>query len=113
MSFARTETQVLLGDMLGKLLDAENDFEARRHRLAQKTADRMALWPVLAEQGILGAPFPEEAGGFGGTIRDLAVVMLEVGRKLVVEPVLSSAICGRILAGARADISGLMEGREV
>ena len=104
MSFARTETQVMLGDMLGKLLDTQNEWEARRHRLAGEAPDRMKLWSVLAEQGILGAAFPEAEGGFGGTMRDLAVVMEEVGRRLVVEPVLATAICGRILqAGGKSD----------
>jgi alkylation response protein AidB-like acyl-CoA dehydrogenase len=97
MSFAITETQTMLGDMLGRLLDAESDFEARRHRLSGDSPERLALWRLLAEQGILGAAFPEACGGFGGTKRDLAVVMAEVGRKLVVEPVLMAAVCGRIL----------------
>lgn len=113
MTFARTETQQMFGDMLGRLLDAENDFEERRRRLAAETPDRLALWPALAEQGILGATLPEEAGGFGGSMRDLAVVMEEVGRKLVVEPVLASALCGSILHSAGEDLSRLISGETV
>src|SRR3546814_13105770 len=60
----------------------------------------MALWPKFSEQGILGAGFAEEAGGFGGSIRDIAVVMEQAGRKLVVEPILSTTVCGRILQRA-------------
>ncbi|WP_084355829.1 acyl-CoA dehydrogenase family protein [Novosphingobium lentum] len=109
MLFARTETQAMLGDMLARLLDAENAFEARRLRLAGPAPDRLALWPLLAEQGILGAAFSEDAGGFGGTMRDLAVVMAQVGRSLAVEPVLATALCGlaapdeipAIIAGTR------------
>ena len=112
MTFAVTETQTILGDMLSRLLDAENNFEDRRHRLSSNNPDRLALWPVLAEQGILGAAFSEEAGGYGGTMRDIAVVMTEVGRKLVVEPVLSAAVCGKALEAAGLDIAGLIEGHE-
>src|SRR3546814_2539774 len=75
MTFAITDTQQMLAEMLERLLDAENEFEARRQRLAAATPARMALWPKFSEQGILGAGFAEEAGGFGGSIRDIAVVM--------------------------------------
>jgi alkylation response protein AidB-like acyl-CoA dehydrogenase len=100
MSFAQTETQIMLADMLSRLLAAENEFEARRHRLSGDTLARLALWPILAEQGVLGAAFTEEMGGFGGTMRDLAVMMELAGRSLVVEPLLANAICGRALAAA-------------
>lgn len=113
MTFARTETQQMFGDMLGKLLNVENDFEERRRRLAAETPDRLALWPALAEQGILGATLPEAAGGFGGSMRDLAVVMEEVGRKLVVEPVLATALCGALLHAAGEDVSSLIAGKTI
>ncbi|WP_176599186.1 MULTISPECIES: acyl-CoA dehydrogenase family protein [Sphingobium] len=110
MTFARTDTQQMFGDMLSRLLDAENDFEERRRRLSGAEPDRLALWPALAEQGIIGATLPEDAGGFGGTMRDLAVVMEDVGRKLVVEPVLASALSGAILHAAGDDPAGLIAG---
>lgn len=100
MSFAETEAQTMLADMAGRLLATENEFEARRHRLAASPPERLALWPYLSEHGILGAAFTEEAGGFGGTMRDLAVLMEVIGARLVVEPVLANAICGRVLAAA-------------
>src|SRR3546814_13541950 len=90
----------MLAEMLERLLDAENEFEARRQRLAAATPARMALWPKFSEQGILCAGFAEEAGGFGGSIRDIAVVMEQACRKLVVEPILSTTVCGRILQRA-------------
>ncbi len=97
MPFAQTDTQTMLADMLGKLFETESGFEARRQRLAGDTPDRLALWPALAGQGVLGAAFPENAGGFGGSMRDLAVVMAAAGRALAVEPVLAAALCGRLL----------------
>jgi alkylation response protein AidB-like acyl-CoA dehydrogenase len=97
------------------LLAEENEFEVRRRRLAGDAADRLALWPVLAEQGILGAAFAEEAGGFGGTMRDLAVIMEVAGQRLVVEPVLAAAVCGRMLlaAGELERLAALIAGEQV
>ncbi|GLR65469.1 acyl-CoA dehydrogenase [Acidocella aquatica] len=100
MSFAVTEAQTMLADMLTRLLASENEFEARRHRLEGPAPDRLALWPLLAEQGVLGAAFPEEFGGFGGSMRDLAVIMERAGQSLVVEPLLASTVCGRVLLAA-------------
>ncbi len=106
MLFAETETQMMLGDMLVRLLDIENAFESRRVRLNATPPDRMALWSCFTEQGVLGAGFSEDAGGFGGTMRDLAVVMAEMGRTLAVEPLLSSMLGGRLLSDAGAVIAG-------
>ena len=100
MSFARTESQSLLADLAGRLFADHNGFEQRRGRLSGPAPQRLALWPVLAEQGVLGAAIPETAGGFGGSLRDLAVVQEQVGRSLVVEPVLAAAIGGRMLLEA-------------
>jgi len=100
MSQARTETQKMLAEMVIRLLTDLDGFEIRHRRLAEATPNRLALWPALAAQGIIGAAFSEDAGGFGGKMRDLSVVMEIIGQFLVVEPVLAVAICGRILASA-------------
>jgi alkylation response protein AidB-like acyl-CoA dehydrogenase len=95
---ACTDEQKLLEDNLRRLLSDVNDFESRRRRLSATPADRMALWPHLAEIGIIGAAFPEMHGGYAGDPRTLAIVMLELGRTLAVEPYLATAvIVGRVL----------------
>lgn len=96
--FESGETQTMMADMVGRLLARENEFEARRHRLAAPVPDRLHLWPLLAEQGVLGAFVSDAAGGFGGTARDLATVMAIVGHWLAVEPVLHSALAAHVLA---------------
>lgn len=113
MSFARTDTQMMIADMAGRLLAEANEFEARRRRLEGGSPNRMALWPLLAEQGLLGAAFSEDAGGFGGTMRDLATVMVAVGRYLLVEPVLASAVAGGLLDAAGADVAAIIAGEQV
>ena len=113
MTFAHTDTQTMLADMADRLLGEHNEFETRRNRLSRNPPERMALWPLLAEQGILGAAFPEDAGGFGGTMRDLAAVIEPVGRHLVIEPVLAIAIAGGLLHAAGEDIASLISGDRV
>jgi alkylation response protein AidB-like acyl-CoA dehydrogenase len=115
MSFAETESQVMLADMATRVLAVQNEFEIRRRRLAAAPPDRLALWPSLAEQGILGAAVPESAGGFGGKMLDLAVLMQVIGARLVVEPVLASAVCGRVLlaAGDTEQLSAIIAGERI
>ena len=45
-------------------------------------------WMHIAEIGAIGAMFAEADGGFGGSGFDIAVVFEQLGRGLVVEPVL-------------------------
>lgn len=101
--FAQTQTQQMMVEMADRLLARENDFEIRRHRLAAVPPERLALWPLLAEQGLIGALAGEEAGGFGGTARDLASVMAVAGKRLVVEPLLHSALTLAALSRAGDD----------
>src|SRR5262245_18049955 len=56
------------------------------------------MWGALAEMGLLGLPFPEEHGGFGGTAVDVMLVMEALGESLVVEPYLQNVgIAGRLV----------------
>lgn len=98
--FATTETQKMMVEMADRLLARENEFEARRHRLAAPAPDRLALWPLLAEQGLIGALAADSIGGFGGSARDLASLMALAGKWLVVEPLLHGALCLDALTGA-------------
>jgi len=50
------------------------------------------LWRRLADVGLQGLAVPEEFGGAGGGIVELAVVMEEMGRALYCGPFLSSAV---------------------
>ena len=44
--------------------------------------------------GLLGLPFPEEHGGFGGTAVDVMIAMEAFGEALVVEPYLANVGLG-------------------
>src|SRR3546814_79569 len=49
-------------------------------------------WRDMAELGLLGMPFAEHDGGFGGGGVETMIVMEELGRGLVLEPYLSTVI---------------------
>lgn len=101
MNFAHSDEQRLFQESLSRFLEDNNDFETLRHKLMAQPPKRMELWPGLAELGILGVPFTEDAGGFAGDPRSIAVIMKEVGRHLVIEPVMSCAVIpGRLLQQA-------------
>jgi len=103
MNFAVTEEQRQLADSVQRLLADANDFDSRRKRLAAPKPDRLALWPQLAELGVIAAAFDESHSGFAGDARTVAVVLSLLGESLAVEPYLANAvIIGRILQQSTA-----------
>ncbi|MFC6062164.1 acyl-CoA dehydrogenase [Streptomyces ochraceiscleroticus] len=68
-------------------------------------AGRPAWWPELTAQGLLGPQLPEEYGGGGGELLDLAVVLEETGRAGLPGPYLPSALAAELLhRGGRPDL---------
>lgn len=51
-----------------------------------------ALWREMGELGWLSLPFPESAGGFGGSLVDVGLLLEAFGAALVPEPYLASVI---------------------
>jgi acyl-CoA dehydrogenase len=79
-----------------------------------------ALWKEMAELGWVGIVFPEEVGGAGLGLADLAVVLEALGRTLAPEPFLSTVLlAGRVLvrggseAQRRAWLPGVVAGERV
>lgn len=121
MSFilGRSEEQRLLGETLERLGRDVNAFESRRMRLHAQPPDRMAMWPHLAGIGALGFTFEEARGGFGGTARDVAVLMDAIAPCLPVEPIVPALVAAaRILRRAGGDgtdalVAGTIAGARV
>jgi alkylation response protein AidB-like acyl-CoA dehydrogenase len=69
----------------------------------------VSTWKQLVELGLTEIPYPERLGGAGGTVKDAAVVIAELGRVLDDAPFLTSAIAGLtlLLAGGEATQSHL------
>lgn len=94
MDFDLTEEQRLLKDSVDGLLTDSYDFERRKKYMAEKGGWSKAVWSKLAEQGLLGLPFAEADGGFGGGGVETMIMMEALGKALVVEPYLATVVLG-------------------
>src|SRR6266566_8518922 len=92
MDFEFTDEQRLLRDSVDRLLADHYGFAARRGYLAESEGWSKALWSRYAEQGLLGLPFAEEYGGFGGGPIETMLVMQAFGRVLALEPYLATVV---------------------
>lgn len=93
MDFNFTEEQQMVRDGLSRLVREQYDWETRRKAIASASGWRPEIWAQLAELGILGMPFAEADGGFGGGPVDAMVIMEEFGKGLVIEPFVPTVVC--------------------
>ncbi|MFI5002091.1 MAG: acyl-CoA dehydrogenase family protein [Reyranellales bacterium] len=92
MDFEYTEEQRLLRESLDRLLGDSYGFDKRKGYLAEPEGFSSAMWAQYAELGLLGLPFAEEHGGFGGGAVDVMIVMEAFGRVLALEPYLATVV---------------------
>ncbi len=98
MDFDFTDDQAQLRDAVGKWVSRAYTFE-RRHSIEKAGGFSQEAWGELAELGLCGLYVPEGDSGMGmGPIEGM-VVMEELGRGLVAEPLAQSMIAGAVLAG--------------
>jgi len=93
VDFNFTEEQEMVRDGLSRLVREQYDWETRRKAIGSSDGWRPEIWAQLAELGILGMPFSEADGGFGGGAVDSMIIMQEFGKGLVVEPFLPTVVC--------------------
>ena len=111
MDFELTDEQRLLRESVDRLLADHYGFAQRRGYLAEPEGWSTALWSRYAEQGLLGLPFAEEYGGFGGGAIEIMLVMEAFGRVLALEPYLATVVLGGAalrLAGSAAQKSAIL-----
>jgi pimeloyl-CoA dehydrogenase small subunit len=94
MDFDLTDEQRLLKESVDRLVADRYDFEARKRYGQEPDGFSRALWGQYAELGLLGLPFAEEHGGFGGGAVETMIVMEAFGRALALEPYLATMILG-------------------
>jgi len=92
MDFEFTEEQRLLRESLDRLLGDSYGFDKRKAYLVEPDGFSAAIWRQYAELGLLGLPFAEEHGGFGGGPVDAMIVMEAFGRVLALEPYLATVV---------------------
>jgi pimeloyl-CoA dehydrogenase small subunit len=94
MDFTLSDEQRLLKDSVERLLADRYAFDQRKNYLKEPHGWSTALWSQFAELGLLGLPFAEEYGGFGGGAVEIMLVMEAFGRALVAEPYLATVVLG-------------------
>lgn len=99
MNFDLTEEQQMIVDQAAKFVAAESPVERFRKLRETERGWEPEMWAKMAEQGWLAIAVPEEQGGFGGSFVDMALILEQLGRGLVPEPVIASAVlAGGILS---------------
>jgi len=98
MDFIESDEMQMLREAVGSIASKfGHDYYAAKARADERTDE---LWNAVAEAGFLGVNVPEEYGGGGGGITELAAVGEELaaaGCPLLVI-VVSPAICATIIA---------------
>lgn len=102
MNFEYSEDQRLLQNMLGQFLSQRYGFAERVAASRSGIGYRPEIWSAFADElGLLGATVSSERGGLGGGAVEQMIVMEELGRALVLEPVAETLFqCGWLLEKA-------------
>ncbi len=96
MDLVLTEEQDLLRHAAREFVTGRSSLKRLRALRDSRDADGFSrpLWTEMARLGWLGAVVPEAHGGAGLGYLDLMVVLEELGRGLMPEPVLSTVLLG-------------------
>ncbi|WP_293763956.1 acyl-CoA dehydrogenase [uncultured Paraglaciecola sp.] len=92
MDFSLSSEQQMIQDSVSRFILNDYDFDTRRKILGSTAGFSQENWNVFAELGWLMLPFAEEDGGLSGSMVDLALVMEEFGKGMVVEPFVATAV---------------------
>ena len=102
MDFDLSKPQKMLQASARELLARECGPARVRELMESETAHDERLWQTLADQGWLGLVLPEEYGGLGLGLVELAAVAEEMGRACLPGAFLSTLFAGALIARAGA-----------
>ena len=114
MDFDLSDEQILLKETAGRW--AKDRYGALEQLITARKAPKgfpESGWTELAELGLLGLPFAESDGGFGGGPVETQVVMEALGRAMAPEPYFASIVLGGAalrLAGSDAQRAAILPG---
>ncbi len=94
MDFSFSEQQELLRKEARNFLDAEYPKKVIRELEASDLGYSPQIWGKMARLGWLGLAIPEEYGGAGGDLIDLAILFEEVGKTACPAPLFSTLVFG-------------------
>lgn len=103
MDFSRSDIQSMLLDSASRLLADTSGVEYWREQRRQPFGFDPARWQQFAELGWLALFVPESAGGLGGSLEDVALLNIELGKALATEPFASTAVLGAHVLAHAAD----------
>jgi len=98
MDFEFSDDQEQLRDAVGRWVEKAYTFDRRRATEKAGGFDR-AAWNEMAALGLCGLYVPEAYGGLDMGPVDGMVVMEELGRGIVLEPLPQALIAGALIAG--------------
>jgi alkylation response protein AidB-like acyl-CoA dehydrogenase len=90
MDFNLSSDQELIKNTARKFLEKACPRARVRELMGDERGYDPDLWRQMADLGWMGLALPEESGGFGGGMLDLALVMEEMGRALLPGPFFST-----------------------
>lgn len=97
MDFDFSDDQLQLRDAVARWVDKAYTFE-RRRALAESGGFSRAAYAELAELGLTGLAVPADQGGLGMGPMEAMVVMEELGRGLVLEPLAQTLMASLLLS---------------
>ena len=92
MNFDLTEEQQILVESVRRFVQEDAGVERFRKLRETERGWDPEMWERMGEMGWLSVPFPEEHGGFGGRFVDLALILEQLGRGLLPEPIIASVV---------------------
>jgi alkylation response protein AidB-like acyl-CoA dehydrogenase len=96
------ETVAMVRDGIERYTSEHYSFEQRWSSLRSARAYSEQAWADYAHMGWLALRLPEDAGGIGAEVTATAPLMEAVGARLLLEPLLMSAVLGTGLVMKRA-----------
>ncbi len=104
MNFNLSEEQNMLKDSVSRFVRDNYQFESRKDIVDSSEGFSRDYWSMFAELGWLSIPFPEDYGGYGGSVEDIAVVMEEMGKGIVIEPFMPTVLMfGGLLSACESE----------
>jgi alkylation response protein AidB-like acyl-CoA dehydrogenase len=94
VNFSFSDDQILLKNSVRAALDEQCKPEHVRAMFDDPKGYSAELWGEMAKLGWLGLPFPEEQGGAGLGLVELALVMDEMGRAAYTGPFFATVVLG-------------------
>lgn len=92
MNFDLSEDEAMLKAVAERFVVDRYDIDRRKQYLASASGFCAENWGLLAELGLIGAPFSADGGGLGLDQGGIAIVFEALGRGFVVEPLIESVL---------------------